>query len=346
MEELPQPTTNIKWIAFVVVLLVLVAVFSMAYLIPSKDDDDKDTITLYGFSVKGEVCNDEIFPAFREYWKTETGKNMDFKSHYAGSGTITKQVLTGVPAEVMILSTEWDALQLKENGFVDTDWNGYPYNGTVSKSPWVILVRDGNPKNITDFPDLGRGGVEIVHADPLTSGGACWSIFAVYGSALKRSELNEGIKDHEYAGSYLKEILDNVICWQSSARKALTYFIGGFGDAIITYENEALFALEQGEAVEIVYPQSTIFSEHKAVIVDENINFDEKELIEEFVNFLFTDEVQESFVEHGFRSVNDDINNLHPEFPVISAPFTVSYLGGWVKAHEELIEGVYKDIRD
>ena len=170
----------------IIITIIIIGVIVFGYLWPSAEWTDKNTIVLYGFSVKGEVFDQRIAPSFREYWEDKTGKDLKFETTYAGSGKITQQVITGAPAEVMVLSTEWDALLLKEKGLVKTDWNAFPFNGTVSKSPWVIMTRAGNPKNITDFPDLVTKDIELIHADPLTSGGACWSIFSIYGSALLR----------------------------------------------------------------------------------------------------------------------------------------------------------------
>ena len=312
-------------------------------LFPSSGSDDISTITLYGFSVKGEVFDESIIPAFKEYWENRTGEKVDFRTNYAGSGKITNQVISGAPAEVMILSTEWDAVQLERDDLVTTNWRSYPYGGTVSKSPWVIITREGNPRSITDFRDLVENDVEIVHADPLTSGGACWSIFSVYGSELRRTEVSEGSRNGTAAEELLRGMTDNVISWQSSARKALSQFMLGYGDAFITYENDALLARSRGEPIEIVYPSSTIYSEHKAVIVDEHVSGSERELIEGFVDFLYSTEAQKIFVEYGFRSVHD---NLNADFREIEDPFTIDYLGGWEDARAEIIEGVFTDIRE
>ncbi len=319
-----------------VVITAVVLIWAALSFFPHGNTDDDHTITLYGFSVKGEVFDGRIIPAFRELWNNKTGDNIEVTSTYAGSGGITGQVINGAPAEVMILSTEWDAIMLREKGLITTDWNNFPHNGTISTSPWVILTRGGNPENIRDFHDLAGKDMEIVHADPVTSGGACWSIFSIYGSEL-RATGNE-----EDAEELLETIMDNVISWQSSARSALSQFILGYGDALITYENDALLAIEKGEDLEIVYPGSTIFSEHKVVMVDRNVNENELELIRGFIDFLFTPSVQGSFVDRGFRPADPLSSNI---MPAISDPFTVDYLGGWEDAHEHLIDGLYKDIR-
>ena len=306
---------------------------------------ETSTITLYGFSVKGEAFDGAIIPAFKEHWRNETGEDVEFRTTYAGSGKITNQVIAGAPAQVMVLSTEWDALELRREGRITSDWNSLPHNGTLSRSPWVILTRAGNPNGITDFEDLARPEVEIVHADPLTSGGARWSIFSIYGSVLKKTTESEGAPNTTAAEALLAAIVDNVISWQSSARKALSQFDLGYGDVLITYECEALLMRAEGRDYEIVYPRSTIFSEHKVVTIDANVDAGDREVVEAFVAFLHTDVTQGFLADHHFRSVDDDINAAHPEFPAIGMPFTIEYLGGWETAQAELIEGLFADLR-
>lgn len=325
----------------IIPLFLIASLVTAGCLNTRNSEDDDKTIILYGFSVMGEVFDGKIIPAFKEYWNEKTGEDVKFVTSYAGSGKITSQVLNGAAAEVMILSTEWDAIELKRGGMITTDWLSFPYNGTINTSPWIIMTRSGNPEEISDFNDL-TGNVELIHADPLTSGGARWSIFSVYGSELRRTSESNGVPDENSAVDLLQGVVDNVISWQSSARGALSQFTLGYGDALITYENDALLCQEKGEKVEIVYPSSTILSEHKVVAVDANIGEEERELIQAFVEFLFTEKIQSYFVEYHFRSVMEDLNS---GYLPIEDPFYVEYLGGWEPAMEEIIEGIYKEMR-
>ncbi len=326
-------------------ILVIGSVLTVSLLSGCLDlggTEDGMTITLYGFSVKGEVMEKKVYPAFKSYWKERTGDDVRFVSQFAGSGKVTNEVIAGAEAEVMVLSTEWDVIQLKKAGLTDMELSSLPWNGTLSTSPWVILTRKGNPKGIEDFRDLGKKGLELVHADPLTSGGACWSVFAIYGSELRRTAAVDGRPNGTKAEALLRSVMGNVISWQSSARAALSQFVLGYGDALITYENEALLALDQGNDLEIVHPSSTILSEHKVTIIDEHVGDSERVMIEAFVDFLFTSEVQSYMIEYDFRSMDEGLNS--GSVP-IDDPFLVEYLGGWEKAHPELISGLFRDIR-
>ncbi len=295
-------------------------------------------MVLYGFSILGEVMNEGIFPAFQAEWKAKTGQTVEFISSFAGSGTITNQIILGVPAEVAILSLELDALRLVDAGVLAAStWHDLPYRGILNRTPFIILVRPDNPKMIRDFADLAQPAVGVVHPDPLTSGGAQWAILAEYGSALFRTG------DKAQAYEQLLGIWRNVIAQASSARAARTQFENGFGDALVTYEQEALWDRARNKlSAEIVYPASTILSEHTVVVIQKNLHPKQRDVVQAFVDFLWSDTAQRIFVEYGFRSVNEQLNKANPDFGVIPQPFTVNDLGGWLQAKREIIEAIWK----
>ena len=207
---------------------------------PSGGSKGDQTITVYGFSIMKEALEKDIYPAFSAKWKREHGVDVGFVSSFAGSETVTNQILQGAPADVAILSIERDADRLAEGKATTTDWHTYPNKGIVNKTPFVILVRKGNPKGIYDFPDLGKPGVKVIHPDPVSSGGAQWSILSIYGSELKKSEATTGEPNQVVALHPLQAIWKNVISTPGSAREARTQFETGYGDALITYELEGL----------------------------------------------------------------------------------------------------------
>lgn len=310
---------------------------------PPSESGGGANITLYGFSIMKEALEKDIYPAFVAKWKKEHGQDTHFTSSFAGSETITNQILQGVGADVAILSIERDAKRLKDGNAVTTDWTTFPNKGIINKTPFVILVRKGNPKGIKDFADLAKPDVKIIHPDPVSSGGAQWSILAIYGSELKKSEKETGSQDKVRALQTLKSIWKNVISTPGSAREARTQFETGSGDALITYELEGLLMKQANAQIDIVVPESTIFSEHPVVIVDRNVNANERPVIQAFINFLWTEEAQKAFVKYHFRSVTDEkINESNKEFATIKMPFTIELFGGWDKAYPEIIEDVWR----
>jgi sulfate/thiosulfate-binding protein len=326
---------------FKLTLLVLLAILLTACLPSSQTSKGKRTITVYGFSIMKEPFEKAIYPMFAEKWRKEHGEEIEFVSSFAGSETITNQILQGAPAEIAILSIERDVSRLIQAGHVPSDWYVTPQKGIANKTPFVILVRKGNPKGITDFPDLAKEGVKLIHPDPVSSGGAQWSILSIYGSELLKGE-KAGTKDEAKALETLKAIWKNVIATPGSAREARTQFETGFGDALITYELEGLLMKEANAPIEIVVPKSTIFSEHPVAIVDRNVTPEERPAIEAFRNFLWSEEAQKVFVKFHLRSTTDEkLNEANPDFAKIEIPFTVQQFGGWEKAYPEIIEKIF-----
>ena len=301
-------------------------------------------ITLYGFSIMKESLEKGVYPGFIAKWKAEHGLDVHFTSSYAGSETVTNQILQGVPADIAILSIERDAQRLKEQGFVTSDWTTLPYKGVINKTPFVILVKGGNPKGIHDFPDLAKPGVKLIHPDPISSGGAQWSILAIYGSELVKSEKQSGEPDTARALQTLQAIWKRVFVTPASAREARTTFELGNGDALVTYELEGLLMKESGKPVEIITPQATIFSEHPVVVIDRNVTADRRPVVDAFVRYLWSDEAQKAFVKYHFYSVSDNaLNEATKEFGHIEMPFTIEYFGGWERAYPEVIEQIFRN---
>jgi len=324
--------------------LINVIVFTACLPGPPSTNGNGQTITVYGFSIMKEALEKDIYPAFAAKWKREHGVDINFVSSFAGSETVTNQILQGAPADVAILSIERDAERLAQGRASTTDWHTFPNNGIINKTPFVILVRKGNPKQIADFPDLAKPDVKVIHPDPVSSGGAQWSILSIYGSELKKSEVESGEQDKPRALHTLQSIWKNVISTPGSAREARTQFETGYGDALITYELEGLLMKQVNADVDIVIPRSTIFSEHPALIIDRNVTAAEKPAVQAFLNFLWSDEAQKAFVKYYFRSVtNESFNDANAQFAKIELPFTVEMFGGWDKAYPEVIEQIFRD---
>ncbi|HXI74968.1 MAG TPA: sulfate ABC transporter substrate-binding protein [Pyrinomonadaceae bacterium] len=305
-------------------------------------------ITLYGFSIMKEPLEKAIFPAFTSKAKREHGLDVTFTSSFAGSETVTNQIITGVKAQIAILSIERDAQRLKDHKDITSDWHDLPQKGIVNKTPFVILVRKGNPKGIHDFSDLAKPGVKVIHPDPNSSGGAQWSILAIYGSELVRSEKQSGEPDRARALQTLQAIWRNVISTgvtPGSAREARATFESGYGDALVTYELEGLMLKQTGAPVEIVVPEATIFSEHPAVVIDRGVSAADRPVIDAFMQYLWSDEAQRAFVKYHSRSSTiDALTQENKELATIKYPFTVDYFGGWNRAYPEVIDGVFREL--
>ena len=112
----------------------------------------------------------------------------------------------------------------------------------------MFMVRKGNPLHITNWDDLIKPGVKVVTPNPLSSGSAGWNLMAAYGAQLK-----EG-KTPDQALAYVKELLQHTVAQPDSGSLATAAFVGGTGDVLLSYENEAIEAQQAGDAVDYVTP--------------------------------------------------------------------------------------------
>ena len=286
-------------------------------------EGNRKTIVLYGFSILDNVMKSEIIPAFQGHWKEQTGQEVQIITSFAGSGTITNQIVFGAPAQVAMVATELGALNIKRAGLVTTDWTKFKNGGTFAYSVTAILTRGGNPEGLHSFEDLSNEGVEVVYPDPTTSGGAQWAVLALYGSALKTSEA-AGAPDKSRARELLKGVSLNTGSMPESARRALTQFGLGYGDALLTYENEALLDISKGKDYEIVVPLSTIYIQPKVLILDKNVEEKEREVVRAFVDFLWSKEAQKALARNNFRVPDEEVMREYAHsFRSVELPFTV-----------------------
>jgi sulfate transport system substrate-binding protein len=103
---------------------------------------------------------------------------------------------------------------LVERGVVAADWaKKFPNNAAPFYSTMVYLVRKGNPKQIKDWDDLAKPGVQVIIPNPKTSGNGRYTYLAAWGSVLKKGG-NEA-----QARELVGKIFKNVPCWTRRPRR-------------------------------------------------------------------------------------------------------------------------------
>jgi sulfate/thiosulfate-binding protein len=278
---------------------------------------DVVTLTLVAYSTPREAY-EEIIPLFQA---TPEGAGVQFETSFAASTEQSRAVESGLPADIVALSLEPDITRLIEPGLVAEDWADDKYNGMVTDSVVVFIVRPGNPKGIATWDDLLKEGVEVITPNALTSGGARWNIMAAWGAQLQQG------KSEEEAQEYLRQFFTHVPVQDKSARESLATFAGGKGDVLLGYENEVITAQQKGEALEYVVPAQTILIENPVAVVTESAN---PEKAQAFIDFLRTPEAQRVFGEKGYRSILPEVlAEFRDSFPTPEALFTIADLGGW-----------------
>ena len=279
-------------------------------------------LTLVAYSTPQEAY-EEIIPAFQE---SSAGKGVDFEQSYAASGEQSRAVEAGLPADVVAFSLEPDVMRLVDAGLVSADWAKASHNGIVTDSVVVLAVQKGNPKNIQTWDDIVQEGVEVITPNPFTSGGARWNLMAAYGAQITQG------KTEAEAVDFLKQVLEHTVVQDKSAREALQTFVGGKGDVMIAYENEAITAQQKGEDLDYVVPDETILIENPVAVTQ-----DAPAQARAFVDFLQGPEAQKIFGEKGYRPLDEKILGEF-DYPKPSGLFTIKDVGGWDAVMEKFFD--------
>ena len=295
-----------------------------------------NTISLVAYSTPREAY-EEIIPAFQE---TTDGSGVEFEQSYASSGEQSRAVEAGLEADVVAFSLEPDITRLVDADMIATDWSNGEHKGMVTNSVVVFAVRPGNPENIQTWDDLLREGIEVITPNPFTSGGAQWNIMAAYGAQLELG------KSDEEAIEYLRDLFVNHVPVQDkSAREALQTFVGGKGDVMLAYENEAIFAQQAGQPIEHVVPDQTILIENPVAVTSTS---NDARAAKAFVDFLYTPEAQRIFGENGYRPVVEEVFSEF-DFPMPPNLFTIEDVGGWPDVRTRFFdreESIFLDIEN
>lgn len=283
---------------------------------------------------------------FESYYEKKTGKKVDVVQSHGGSGSQARSVIEGADADVVTLALEHDITLIQQAGLIDDGWinefddDSSPYTSTI-----VFLVRKGNSKNIKDWDDLLKKGVDVITPDPKSSGGACWNFLAAWHYADEKYNGDEDkIKD------FMHDLYANVSVMDSGARGATTTFVeNGQGDVLIAWENEAIQTLEEyPDDYEIVSPSVSILAQPSVAIVDENAKKDGVEDVsKDYLEYLYSDTAQKIIGQYGYRPSNQKILKTYADkFDLDMDLCTIKDFGGWDAAYEKFFNdgGVFDEI--
>ena len=274
----------------------------------------------------------EVNEAFSAWWVAQGNEAPTIEVSHGGSGSQARAVIDGLAAQVVTLALASDIDRIAEAGKLPVDWQAkLPHNSSPYTSTIVFLVREGNPKGLTDWGDLVAEGVEVITPNPKTSGGARWNYLAAWAWAEKN-----GQDPKEFVG----KLFANVPVLDSGARGSTTTFAQrGIGDVLLAWENEAYLAKrELGEdQFDIVVPSVSGLAEPPVALVDANIKTDaQRELAKAYLDFLYTPEAQAIIFANFYRGW--DTSKADPadvaRFPKLDLVDIASF-GGWAKVQKE-----------
>ncbi len=268
--------------------------------------------------------------AFASQYKAD---KVTINTSNGGSGAQARAVIDGLPADVLTLALAADIDAVAKNAkSLPLDWqkrlpnNSAPYTSTI-----VFLVRKGNPKQLKDWSDLVKPGVQVVTPNPKTSGGARWAYLAAWAYAEKGQGGNA-----QKAKDFVGKLYKNVPVLDTGARGSTTTFTKrGIGDVLLSWENEAHLALKETPGqYEIVYPSRSILAEPPVALVDKNVDAHKTRAVAEaFLKFLYTPAAQEIEAKDFYRPRNAAVlAKYKSQFPNIPLATVDGDFGGWPKA--------------
>jgi len=285
------------------------------------------SLTLVAYSAP-EPGWSKVIPAFNS---SDEGKGVQVVTSYGASGDQSRGVAEGKPADLVNFSVEPDVTRLVKAGKVSKDWNADATKGIPFGSVVTLVVRKGNPKNIKDWDDLLRPGIEVITPSPLSSGSAKWNLLAPY--AVK----SEGGANGQAGIDFIHKLVsDHVKLRPGSGREATDVFVQGSGDVLISYENEAIATERAGKPVEHVIPPQTFKIENPLAVVNASQHLDAAVA---FKNFQYTAAAQKVWAQAGFRPVDPAVAaDFRDQYPAPAKLWTIADLGGWGTADPQLFD--------
>lgn len=289
----------------------------------------------------------EYNAAFNEFWQAQGNPAVTIQQSHGGSGKQARAVIDGLRADVVTLALSGDIDAINHNQtLIEPNWQArLPDNSTPYTSTIVFLVRKGNPKQINDWDDLVKDGVEVITPNPKTSGGARWNFLAAWAYARQQ------YGSEEQALAFVTELYRHAPVLDTGARGATISFVQrGLGDVLLAWENEAYLSLaeEGGEQLEIVTPSLSILAEPPVAVVDANVDHKgTRAIAEAYLQHLYSEEGQRIAAKNFYRPRNEKVAaEFKDQFKDLHLVTIDKDFGGWKQAQPKYFDdgGVFDDI--
>ena len=244
--------------------------------------------------------------AFVAHYKKTTGKDVKIDQAHGGSSAQARAVNDGLDADVVTMNTTTDVDFLAGTGVVAKDWQKrFPNNASPTSSTMLFLTRNGNPKNIKDWDDLTKPGIQVIVVNPKTGGNGRMAYLAAWGYAKKK-----GASDAQ-AAEFVGKLYKNVPVLAKGGRDATTIFLQrNIGDVLVTFESEVVSVdREFGTGkVDAVHPSISIVAENPVAVVERTVaKKGTAELAKAYLDYLYSEEAQEIAAKHALRPRNPAI---------------------------------------
>jgi len=244
--------------------------------------------------------------AFIANYKKTTGKDVKIDQAHGGSSAQARAVNDGLDADVVTMNTTTDIDFLASKGIVAADWTKrFPHNASPTSSTMLFLTRNGNPKNIKDWDDLIKPGIQVIVVNPKTGGNGRMAYLAAWGYVRKKGGSEAD------AAAFVAKLYKNVPVLAKGGRDATTIFLQrNIGDVLVTFESEVISVDNEFGAgkVDAVHPSISIVAENPVAVVERTVNKKGTgDLAKAYLNYLYSDEAQEIAAKHALRPSNPAI---------------------------------------
>jgi sulfate transport system substrate-binding protein len=248
----------------------------------------------------------EYNSAFVANYKKTTGKDLKIDQAHGGSSAQARAVNDGLDADVVTMNTTTDIEFLASKGIVAADWTKrYPHSASPTSSTMLFLTRNGNPKNIKDWDDLIKPGIQVIVVNPKTGGNGRMAYLAAWGYVRKKGGTEAD------AAAFVAKLYKNVPVLAKGGRDATTIFLQrNIGDVLVTFESEVISVDNEFGAgkVDAIHPSISIVAENPVAVVERTVNKKgTADLAKAYLNYLYSDEAQEIAAKHALRPSNPAI---------------------------------------
>ncbi|CAN5371170.1 thiosulfate ABC transporter substrate-binding protein CysP [soil metagenome] len=273
---------------------------------------------------------------FAKQWKAKTGQDVTINQSHNGSTRQARSILEGLEADVVTFNQVPDVQVLADKGkLIPADWQKrLPNNSSPYYSLPAFLVRAGNPKNIKDWDDLVKPGVQVIFPNPKTSGNAKYTYLAAYAYAKTKYD------SAEKADEFIKKLFANVPVFDTGGRGATTTFVERqTGDVLITFEAETngIRDIAGKDKYQVVVPSQSLLAEFPVTVVDKYADkHGTQALAKAYLEYLYAPEGQ-TILAQQYNRVNDKAvaEKFKDKFPAVKLVTIEKEFGGWDKVNTD-----------
>ena len=277
----------------------------------------------------------ELFVQYNALYQKEHPDVKITQSH-AGSSKQANAILQGLKADVVTFNQVTDIDVLAQKGkLLPENWRErLPHHSSPYYSTTAFLVRKGNPKQIENWGDLVKDGVEIVLANPKTSGNGRYAYLGALGYA------QDAFKSEAEQHEFLKNVLGHVKVFDTGGRGATTSFVERkIGDVLITFESEVHGIRQEygADNYDVVIPKVSILAEFPVAWLDKNTEAKgTTDTAKDYLEYLYSEPAQRLLAENHYRVRDEKVAAAFKDrFPELKLKTIEDISGSWDKAMKE-----------